>query len=210
MIKIVETDNQISNLILDAMAGEINKALSKGAIKIERDVRILVRTALTSQPEWDSLLSGRLRTEFGLPDSQQRLNTILKIWSNSIIVYPVPAKRVAGRLKGGLKIDMIEANFGDVLGAPEAYFITEKGVLLNWLEWLLKFGDRAIIKDYTIGVNPKRSRTNADVMVKHVGKRWSVPPEFAGTVNDNFVTRALSSIQAQITDIVENGIESSF
>mgnify|MGYP007071595672 CR=1 FL=1 len=209
MIKILETDNQIANLILDAMAGEINKALSKGAIKIERDVRNIVRAAITAQPEWGSLLTGRLRSEFGLPDSQERLNTILKIWSNSIVVYPVPAKRVAGRLKGGLRIDMIAGNFEDVISVPEAYFVTEKGVTLNWLEWLLKFGDRAIIRDYTIGVNPKRSRTGTDVMVKHVGKRWSVPPEFAGTINDNFLTRALDSIQGQITDIVEKGIESS-
>ncbi len=208
-MKILETDNQIANLILDAMAGEINTALSKGAIKIERDIRNIVRTAITSQPEWDSLLNGQLRGEFGLPDSQARLTNILKIWSNSIIVSPSLAKRSGGKLKGGLKIDMIQGDYSDVINTPEAYFVTEKGVTLNWLEWLLKFGDKAIIKEYTIGVNPRRSRTGTDVMIKQKGKRWFVPPQFAGTINNNFVTRALDSIQSNIESIVEKGIVDS-
>lgn len=208
-MKILETNSQIEAMILDAMGEEINKAMSKAAIKIERDIREIVRGALTSQPEWQSLLSGKLRTEFGLPDSQARLALILKIWSNSIVVSPSPAKRSGGKLKGGLKIDMIAASYADVINTPEAYFVTEKGETLNWLEWLLKFGDRAIIRGYTIGVNPSRSRTGADVMIKRTGQRWSVPPEFSGTANNNFVTRALDSIESDINLAVEKGVESA-
>ena len=40
-------------------------------------------------------------------------------------------------------------------------------------------------------------------MVKSDGKRWGVPPEFAGTAGNNFVTRAIDSIEDDIINLFE-------
>lgn len=208
-MRIVENDTRIESLILSAIADTLNVGLRKGTIKIEKQIRDLVRRAIQSSPEYQSLAHGQLQGEFGIVDSQARLDIILKIWINSITVSVNPVKRSGGQLKGGIRLEMISGDYQDVINIPEAYVITEKGTRLNWLEWLLLFGDRSIIRDYTIGIDQERSRTGVNIMVKAKNKRWAVPPQFSGTINKNFVTRTLDPLDAQITKIVEDGIESS-
>lgn len=103
---------------------------------------------------------------------------------------------------------MVDSSYKDVLVSQAANLITEKGQSLPWLEWLLRFGDKAIIRDYTIGVarNSARSRTGRAIMVKAASKRWKVPSQFAGTAQNNFVTRAIDSIEPSIIKLVETSL----
>ena len=64
------------------------------------------------------------------------------------------------------------------------------------------------MKNYEIEANPTASRTGTVIMVKSTGRGWRVPPAFSGTVNDNFVTRALEVLDDVIFNIVKNEIES--
>jgi len=38
---------------------------------------------------------------------------------------------------------------------------------------------------------------------------WRVPPEYAGTVRDNWTTRALSRVDSSITKIIQSTFESN-
>ena len=40
-------------------------------------------------------------------------------------------------------------------------------------------------------------------MVQRTGRKWSIPPQFRGTENDNFATRALSKLDKAIDLIVQ-------
>lgn len=94
---------------------------------------------------------------------------------------------------------MIQSDYTDVLNSSAAVFKTEKGTDLNWLEWLLLFGSKTIIKDYEVefGYNP-RSRTGQAIMRGVKRGKWSVPYEFSGTQNNNWITRAIDSVESDI------------
>ena len=95
---------------------------------------------------------------------------------------------------------IVAANDEDALKQFKQY----KGTDLNWLEWLLLFGNKTIIRDYVVefGDNP-RSRTGRAVMKGVKSGKWGVPPEFAGTKNNNWITRAIESADSEINSILK-------
>jgi hypothetical protein len=81
---------------------------------------------------------------------------------------------------------------------------------LPWLEWLLLYGGKIIVRDYRVKMGSNnRSRTGMAVMVESSGSNWRVPTEFAGTSNNNWVTRAINKIDNKILDILETELEKS-
>jgi hypothetical protein len=86
--------------------------------------------------------------------------------------------------------------------ADQFSVITEKGQQLPWLKWLLFEGTSSIVKDYDVKFGPNtKSRTGEAIMVQ-TNRSWRVPPEFAGTIADNWFTRAIDSIDDSIETII--------
>jgi len=87
--------------------------------------------------------------------------------------------------------------------------MTEKGVSLEWLRWLLFEGASPIVKGYDVSFsnNNPYSRTGGAVMVKVGRKSWRVPPEYIGTVKNNWITRAIDKTDEAITKIIQAEIE---
>ena len=202
-IFIVETNAQIESKILRALKPELNKYLEKAFNKAKSKIVNAVVKAIKSTPEYQSLLSGDLKYEFGLPDSDSRIENILNFWKNITADF----KKVSinsNKLSGGFTISMIDSDYSDVINSAAAVFTTEKGTDLNWLEWLLLFGNKTIIRDYVVefGDNP-RSRTGRAVMKGVKSGKLGVPPEFAGTKNNNWITRAIESADSEINSILK-------
>lgn len=206
-IFIVENTNEIESKILRALKPELNKYLEKIFQKIKPKITETITNAIINSPEYNSLLSGDLKYEFGLPDSDSRVASIVNFWKKINTDYKSLSIN-GNKLSGGFTINMIDSDYGDVINLPAAVFTTEKGTDLNWLEWLLLFGNKTIIKDYVIefGVNP-RSRTGRAVMRGVQKGKWSVPSEFAGTKNNNWITRAIDSIDTEINSILKEAIK---
>ena len=202
-LEILETDEQISAKIRQELLRDINKRLIRSTVKLAPKLRTIIKDSIQSQPEYISLRDGDLMIEFGLIDGANRLDTIIEYWTNSLIINNKSVRSIGGRFKGGLEIKAIKRDYSDVLYLPESVFTTEKGSDLRWLEWLLLEGDNAIILDYSIMYgNFKRSRTGGGIMVQRKGSSWRVPPEFSGTIDNNFVTRALDEASVEIEDTI--------
>jgi hypothetical protein len=202
-ISIVESNAQIESKILRALRPELNKYLEKVFNKAKPRIVNSVVKAIKSEPEYQSLLSGNLKYEFGLPDSDSRVSNILSFWQK--ITSDYKSVTINGnKLVGGFTISMINSDYNDVINSSAATFTTEKGTDLNWLEWLLLFGNKTIIRDYIVefGPNP-RSRTGRAVMKGVQKGKWSVPAEFAGTKNNNWITRAIESADSEINNILK-------
>ncbi len=211
-LKLVESSKEIEKRINKALVTELNKALDKTARRIVVPVKSIVRQALLNQPEVSSLSGGRLAAEFGLPDGRNRIDNIISQWVDGIIVTTTKATATRNKLSGGLTIKMIPRNFVDVLGLTTSKVTTDKGQDLPWLEWLLLFGDKAIVRDFSISFDSNRvgrSRSGFAVMQSNPGAFWRVPPEFAGTEDNNFVTRALSTIETDINQVIETQFKSA-
>ena len=205
-IFIVESVADIEKKILNALKPQLNKYFENVIKKIKPKILAEVTESITSSPEYNSLLSGDLKYECGLPDSSSRLSSILEFWKKINIEY----KKISisgNKITGSFTLNMIDSSYSDVIATSAAVFTTEKGTDLNWLEWLLLFGNKTIIKDYEVefGPNP-RSRTGRAVMKGVKRGKWSVPSEFAGTQNNNWITRAIDSIEPKIYTILKEAI----
>ena len=73
---IVETNDEINTMILEIMADHINDTLNIAMPKITTEIKELVALSLREEPEYQSLLSGRLKAEFGLSDTNMVDNII--------------------------------------------------------------------------------------------------------------------------------------
>ena len=198
-----------SHIIKD-LRRELDKRLGKNLRKIESELQLAVRGALLLQPEVQSLLNrGKLQAEFGIRDSRDAITEIIDFWVSNIVVRKTPVRVANGKLlKSNIIVNMIRADYHDVTSIPAANIYTDKGAVLPWLSWLLTFGDKYIVRDYEIkyAVGNFRfpfSRSGGAIMVPAPKKAWRVPPEFSGTQNNNFVTRAIDSIDSRLEDILQ-------
>lgn len=205
--KLLEDSQTINNRILKALKTELTNGLTKAFQKSQQDITTLIQKAIVSSDTYNSISSGQLKAEFGLPDSDSRLDEILSFWSKIYAKFDKP-KISNSSITGGFTIQMIQRDFRDVLGISAASFTTNKGDRLDWLEWLLLFGNKTIIKDYNIVFgNFKTSRTRMAIMRNATQGKWSVPNEYAGTINNNWITRVIDSLDNDINSIIENHIK---
>ncbi len=204
-IRIIESDKKIEKMIVQAVKKELQKSMKRAVLPIKRRLQTLVTASIKSTPEYSSLSNGQLQAEFGLTDGMQRIDRIIDVWVANIEVEARDIRTVGGNFTGGIMIKMFQSDYSDVLASNAAVFVTEKGTDLNWLEWLLKFGDKTIIKEYDVelGIHPG-SRTGGAIMVK--GSRWKVPSQFSGTPRNNFLTRAMDGKETEIQDMIEQQI----
>lgn len=206
-VNIVESVDEIGQRILRALLPQIQEYLKRAFDTTKNNIESIVNNAIINSVEYQSLLSGKLKYEFGLPDSQSRLSTILSILSQLKVVYNKP-KIVKSQIHGSFIISMIEEDYLNLLSSSAAILNTEKGSQLEWLRWLLLLGDKTIIKEYAIEIGPNpRSRTGNAVMVAQTKGRWNVPPEFSGTKNNNWITRAIDSVSDEIDQLLHNALK---
>ena len=206
-LKITESDSFIKKNVLELLSQQIFTVFKKSAPKIESKIKILIKQALIQQPEYLSLTSGtgELRLNFGIFDKATVDGAISDfIEASTVNINPVKAGNIG--VNGGLVFKFIPATA--VSDAAEKYaIITEKGQALPWLSWLLYEGTSPIIKNYEIRLGPNPfSRTSGAIMVSSK-KNWRVPPTFAGTVTNNWITRAIENLDNDIFKIIEDAIK---
>lgn len=198
---LLESDKQIANIINQELVQELNSRLKPLYKEASSYIRQVVLNSIKSQPEYISLLSGSLKYEFGLPDSSSRLNAILSTIDQSLFVEYRPARINGQNINGGFFIGMVNSDFNDILSLGASTLVTENGSILEWLKWLLLEGDKIIIGGYDFKIgNFKNSRTGGGIMSPSFSGSWRVPPEFAGTAENNWITRAIENTE----DTIEN------
>lgn len=200
--KILETDGQIKNSILNILKDQAANLLKQNISKIQIELRNKFKQALKHEPEYESLKSGKLKAELGLP-STVSIDAIVDLISDSVKVDFVPATISNRGIKVGLEIRIFQKDGEPAISSTNAILIDElKGYSLPWLEWLLFYGTKPIVKNYSVrmGSNPY-SRSGMAIMVED-DSSWRVPAEFAGTETNNWVTRALSTINDDIKNFL--------
>lgn len=201
----VEIDEaQLYKDVLIEMAAHLNKILS-GMSKdgvIAGQVATMVDQAIRSSPEYDSLLNGELRAVFGLTNPAGTIEEIISIVKSNIEIEASPVRTIGIALTGRFTIRILRSDMVDVLSASGARFDSEGGEV-NWLSWLLTAGDSIVIGDHDFSANigNAESRTGAGIMVRS-NSGFRVPPEFSGTLTDNWLTRSIQDLDEQIGNII--------
>lgn len=208
-VSLLESDKDIRNAILSALSSDLSRTINKSIPSIGNKIKILVKKALQNEPEYQSLKNGQLRREFGIENTSNVDIVIDKLVETLVIDSKAITINSQG-LSGGLRITMIPSNFDGVVGSEESMVIDSvRGYSLPWLEWLLLNGSQIIVRDYEVRVGSNPYSRSGDAVMVSSSKNWRVPPEFVGTVTDNWTTRALSTIDNEISKIIQETIESN-
>lgn len=168
---------------------------------------------------YDSLVSdrGELRLHFGLAKPRTTMDNILAKLRLCFIAEYTRARITNGKIEGSFSVKFSkqdfsflyeEASFRSIfLGIfkrrPQSSY-KSKGGKIDWLRWLLESGTGNIFTNVRIRLReyetPFPSRTGGAIMVPGYG--WGVPQGFAGTSNDNWLTRTLSEYQTDVEQVV--------
>lgn len=217
MINIQVDQKEINRGLVNALKTEFNRATVSAAQGIKRDLEKAVTGLLVNSPEYKSIQSGILKTEFAINNSDEVLHDILFTVKNSIAVSAVPVNIGVGSLTGGLNISILRNGIQDLISLSSGKY---EGKLFDvpWLEWLLTQGDRIIIAGYNVKADisspadlagPKSGlKTGVDVLEQ--GKGWRIPTQFSGTESSNWITRTfnIQILSQYINEIVERNLKS--
>ena len=206
-IQILETQEEISKSILKALLPQITDYMDKGINIVKTELPEIIKLSILASPEYDSILAGSLKYEFGIIDSSSKLNGLINIWTNNLVINYDRPKISGSQIKSKFSANMITSNYTDVLGTDYAVMTDEsRGYSLPWLQWLLLDGNQTIIDSSSIVFgNNKFSRTGYAIMVP--GGGWKVPAAFAGTANDNWITRAITNASSQIISLLNKAFQ---
>lgn len=205
-VKLVDSTAKISKAMNEALSVELNKNLKKNTKRAQDQVKSFIPQWIREQPEIESILDqgvfGSLNAQFGFiaGTAPEAVAAIVSAVSDSI---SVEFEAVNGNLSGGIRFYLQPDNFANILSLPEGFIPALSGSL-PWLEWLLTRGSTIIVSGYSY--SPDNSgRSGGGTM--RLGKAWRVPPQFAGTVEDNFITRALEGREKQISSILRRALD---
>lgn len=191
MAKITAKLKDTANFLKDVLKGFtelINKDLAKRKRTIEQDIRAIVLKEVYDSPELKALRSGKLSFDLGLPESEDPSPLIARAVADTVSVSK-PNFRVNGRnIVGNYRVEIQPQDFSNLLSQSFGSVITEKGQELPWLAWLLVEGDSIIVANWQVQYG-NFGRSGGARMIP--GGAFTVDARFSGTIDDNFVTRAL-------------------
>jgi hypothetical protein len=204
---VFENKATISRKIKQSLIFEIFKGFRKARPRIRVGLRLLLKSAIESSSTYQSLQSDKLLYHFGLTGAGSKLSRIISVWADSIEVEVTKPVFVGNQVKSMLTVVGFRADWTDVLSLRESTQITELGKSLEWLKWLLAFGDKTVIGDYAI--KHGEGRSGPFIMAK--SKRgWAVPGEFSGVTNKNWITEIIKDSQGEVENIIIKELERSF
>ena len=202
-------------IIISAINDQFTAAVKKSIPLIEKGLEGLVYSGVSNCPEMAELRGGELGAELGLTTgvANQAAENIAIAVSQSIVIQGGKASSKDG--DGGLTVYVQPSNFANVLGIKNAvvsyYSKKDKTTVdLDWLNWILTRGDEIIVSKFRFEPESGRGRTGRGRMKK--GGSWRVSPQYAGTEDDNFITRALSdkALQAKMASIIHKAIKKNW
>jgi hypothetical protein len=200
-IQITDSIKTIEQNINSAIADYINDTISKKQNSLLSKAKSLIPNWIASQPEIISLSSNdptSLIGQFGITGgSTSIINSIVSSVVNST---EISFKKFSSKLSGGLELRFQPSNFTNLLALPEGHTRYQNGDL-HWLDWLLFRGDSVIVVDYQYNPSVGLGRSKLGNMIG--GGSFRIPPQFSGTKDNNFITRAFTGPQQEkeLTDI---------
>lgn len=208
-IKLIESNDVIVKKIHKAILEDVNRAFKQAESEILDKIRKTIKFLLESTSTYQSLVGGQLAGEFGFNagGEKARVDAIIQQVMDSIHINMKEFKLSGGVYKNKIYIYIMPGDFKDLLSLPEATLNTGNEQL-EWLDWLLTKGNRIIVSGFRIIRRPGRGRSRKGIMVESNNKFWRVPPQFSGTIRNNWLTRAIDDNVANLETAFARIIES--
>ena len=174
----------IDKKILQALQQEAKTVIQKNYGKLRNAIKPIIIDSIYDCPEMKSVRSGKLKYDFGIETDP----TLIIAWSvadSMRLSYSYSPSYVFN-----FQITVQPINDNTLLSLPQSFVKLGDGGEIPWLEWLLKKGSKIIMLDFGV-LYKQAGRTGSAIMVKNISP-FMVDPNYAGTDDDNFISRALS------------------
>lgn len=202
-LKLTEPVHVIERNINQALIDSLNNFIPRNLNAIKYDIQAILPMVLKSSDVYKEITQGNLGAEIGIPAGEEtaRMDEIIDILSQQVEVQYRRMRMTGSGFFGGLLFYIFEDDFNKVLASSASTIQTDKKQDLPWMEWLLKDGDKIIIKEYEVDFrNSKASRSGKAIMIPTSGGFWKVPAQFAGVANNNWISRAITDNLQLVSD----------
>lgn len=206
-LKLSTPTKQIQKMADEQITEYLNSKIRKNYSRVANSLRQKIPFWIRSQPEIQSLLSegvpGSLNAAFGLysGDASRAVFDIIEAVKEATVIN---IQKINRRYTGTVEFNFQPADFMNILSLKSGYVITEKGTGLHWLDWLIAKGDTVIVIGYEYEPSDL-GRSGGGTMAK--GTSFRVPPQYSGTLENNFIVRALSNREKEINPVVQRLFE---
>lgn len=200
-------EQQFALAVVKELKQTLRSTIDRLLVKIRPSLVEYIENKLRKDPSdtYYSLDIGQLRRDFGFRPGENVGERVVRAVSSSIqlnALGPTSASLGGIRLsllKGGIEF-LLDKDFG-------AY--DSNGNTVDWLKWLLTAGDTIIIADYeVIYKDTPRSRSGYALMISpKMSKGFRVDPAYSGTIDDNWITRALAATEVDMLTKLKEGLE---
>jgi hypothetical protein len=206
-LRLLETDSQISKLIMEDIKKLLENAINKALPEISKDIQSVVGEALRTQPEYSSLMTGTLKAEFGIPDATS-INSVIDALIQTLAIQKSGISVTNRGISGGFVLTMMKSDdMNGIIYTDIASVNDINGYSLPWLEWLLLKGNEIIVKNYEVLYTASPYSRSGMAVMTPSSSSWRVPVQFAGTEKDNWTTRAINSVEDSVYRIIQSNIE---
>ena len=197
-IRILESNAQIQKMIEQGLRKDAHKMISQSISRIKSRITPIIRTALSTCPEIQSLSGGKLAADFGLTDDPSG-----QIVSAIVASLNVRPRKGNAREIGGVIVELQPTSFSNLLGLSSAEQEIDGGSI-PWLSWLLTQGDTIILAGY--GVEYGDYGRSGQARMNRSFAPFKVDSSYSGTAENNFITRAIDKVSSQIRSAIQGSI----
>jgi hypothetical protein len=193
----------MTTALVDATSKEISKTLNKNKNNILLHIKNIIRNNLMNSPEVKSLSDpdGKLRVELGVVDGA---GDIAKIIDDIVSKITMSISNI-GTPSKGIDISImifIDEEYTNLYSKTYSSYTTKSGTKIEWLNWLLEAGNSDVVFGYKIKYGVEIGRTGDAVMMPSQSANWSVPPEFSGVADNNFITRSFEGVDEALSNFI--------
>lgn len=209
----------VDDKIIYALQRDVVKKFKKIIPQIKSEIKpkisSIVLDKLKQSDTVQSLLSGKLKDDFGLFGNVVNVtikNIIDKISEG--IELNIDFSQKSGSIVTTTLDILPYSDFPKIASVAGASFPSAGGNV-DWLEWLLARGTQVVIGDYWIFPYAKgRTRSGGTSVMKMIESKprqpFRVDPNYAGTLTDNFITRAIESTKDDVSKVLLESVNRRF
>lgn len=207
---IVLNPNLVEAAIVQETKEKLNRTIDQLRMRIRPDLVNYVEKKLREYPSntYYSLNFGELQRDFGFSPGENVAEQVVKTISSSIQLSKLGPTSVS---LGGFRLEILKEGIQSLLNKDFAAY-DSNGNTVDWLRWLLTAGDTIVVADYQVmkdkGTPLSSSRSGYALMISpKMSQGFRVDPNHSGTIDDNWITRALFSAQQDMVDKLLIGLE---
>lgn len=201
---------QFSLLLAKELKAVLDRTISQLIRKIRSGLVAYIEEKLRKGPNdtYYSLDIGQLKQDFGFKSGENVGEKVVKAISGSIQL-----RKLSPTLSslGGVRLELLKEGIESLLDKDFAAY-DSNGNVVDWLRWLLTAGDTIVVADYEVmkekGTPLKGSRSGYALMISpKMSKGFRVDPAHSGTIEDNWITRALFAAEKDLLAKLQQGLE---